>query len=121
VVTNPYLMVIDHWQTLIAGIFVLVAAVAAIWVAPISTGREIKAANGQTEVARKQIDASWRQERRRFMSLMPVSMMRAAMIMTVKTSVMRERHSLGVAGSAMNSPTRNGRDEGLIGTNSNVS
>jgi hypothetical protein len=23
-VTNPYLMVIDHWQTLIAGVFVLV-------------------------------------------------------------------------------------------------
>jgi hypothetical protein len=62
VVTNPYLMVIDHWQTLIAGIFVLAAAVAAIWVTLISTGREIKGANGQTEVARKQIDASWRHE-----------------------------------------------------------
>jgi len=47
-------------------------------------------------------------------------MMRAAMIMTVKTSVMRGRHSLGVAGSAMTPRRGTAETKGLIGTNSNA-
>ena len=85
VVRSPFWMLIDHWQALIAGIFALVAAMGTIWVTLASAGREIEAANKQTQATRQQIAASSRQERRRTVheSYAFFSMMRAAMIITV--------------------------------------
>ena len=56
---------LDHWQTLIAGILAVLAAVGTIWATIRSAGREIAASQAQTAVAQKQIETTLRLERRR--------------------------------------------------------
>jgi hypothetical protein len=53
------------WQTLIAGVFAVGAAVVTIWATIRSANREIFASRAQTAVAQKQIETTLRLERRR--------------------------------------------------------
>jgi len=53
------------WQTLVAGILAVFAAVGTIWTTISSANREIEASQAQTAVAQKQIETTLRLERRR--------------------------------------------------------
>jgi hypothetical protein len=64
-VTTYCWQVVDHWQTLIAGILAVIAAVGAITATMIAANREIAAAQQQTKAARDQIAAEDLREERR--------------------------------------------------------
>jgi hypothetical protein len=49
---------VDHWQTLIAGVLAVVAAVGTIWATIKSANREIEASQAQTAVAQKQTETT---------------------------------------------------------------
>jgi hypothetical protein len=48
---TTWLDLLDHWQTLAAGILAILAAVGTIWATIKSAGREIEASQAQTAVA----------------------------------------------------------------------
>src|SRR5216683_3614609 len=64
-VKDPILQILDHWQTLTAGILAVSAACLTVWATIRSANREISAAQKQTAVAQDQIDMTLRMERRR--------------------------------------------------------
>src|SRR5438045_3501248 len=64
-VKEPLWQLIDHWQTIIAGLFAVLAAVGTIWATIKSANREIAAAQAQTSVAQEQIATTLRIEQRR--------------------------------------------------------
>lgn len=64
-VKDPFWQLVDHWQTLIAGLLALSAAVGTIWATIVSANREVKAARTQTDAAQGQITAMILLERRR--------------------------------------------------------
>jgi hypothetical protein len=57
--------IIDHWQTLIAGLFALAAGVGAVLATIKSANREIAAAQEQTKAAQRQTAVTREIERRR--------------------------------------------------------
>jgi hypothetical protein len=59
------LALIDHWQTLIAGLLAVAAAVWTVRATVASANREIEASQAQTKVAQDQIAVTQRIERRR--------------------------------------------------------
>lgn len=65
---DPCWIILFKWQTLIAGVLALCAGVGTVVATIRSANREIAAAQRQTEVAREQIDATKRIERRRIAS-----------------------------------------------------
>jgi hypothetical protein len=64
-VKDPFLQFVDHWQTLITGIFALIAAFGTIWATKSAAKREISTAQEQLKVTRYQIEVMLRLERRR--------------------------------------------------------
>jgi hypothetical protein len=64
-VKDPILQILDHWQTLTAGILAVGAAFLTVWATIRSANREIAAAQQQTATAQNQIDTTLRMERRR--------------------------------------------------------
>jgi hypothetical protein len=56
------------WQTFIAGVLAVLAAVGTIWATISSANREIAASQAQTAVAQKQIDTTLRLERERVLN-----------------------------------------------------
>jgi hypothetical protein len=64
-VKEPLWQFVDHWQTLIAGLLAVLAAVGTIWTTIKSASREVSAAQAQTKVAQDQISTTLRVEHRR--------------------------------------------------------
>jgi hypothetical protein len=64
-VKEPFWQVIDHWQTLIAGMLALAAGVGAVVTTIKSASREVTAAQAQTKAAQYQIAVTREIERRR--------------------------------------------------------
>jgi len=61
----PFWQTVDQWQTLIAGVLALIAAVGTIWATNKAANREIVAAKEQTKVAQEQIRVTLLLERQR--------------------------------------------------------
>ena len=62
---TTWLDLVDHWQTLIAGVLAILAAVGTIWATIRSADREIAASQEQTGIAREQIATTLRLEQSR--------------------------------------------------------
>jgi hypothetical protein len=56
--TGLLLQVIGYWQTLLAGLLALIAALGTVWITILSANREVEAANRQTAAAQKQIETT---------------------------------------------------------------
>ena len=64
-VKEPFWQLVDHWQTLLTGVFALAAGGLTIWATIKSANRQIAAAQGQTKAAQHQTAVTRELERRR--------------------------------------------------------
>ena len=64
---DPFWILVDHWQTLIAGIMALIAGAGTIWATIRAADREIAAAQEQIRVAQQQIETSLDMEKKRML------------------------------------------------------
>ena len=61
---EPFWILVDHWQTMIAGIMALMAGFGTIWATIRAANQEIVAANKQIHVAQQQITTAQEKETR---------------------------------------------------------